>query len=444
MIFIFYAYISNIICVKIWSIGIRQYLFAHPLPFYRLIAEYPRHACRRDEPRTARLTDFIGMKPCPGFFVACTSLTHGDRCFFSPFCSFFNRNLTHKQERICPVPIENLQQHLLKCKRKTITLDALQKASRDNDYARFFPDIRNLEDQGVLVPIRAAGTDHAGLARKYSIHRGALLSRSATQIEQEAVAAHILGELHLDWYTAQPLKVWTQDLPAIEQLSAYLDEHPEPPAPASLQQRSYDMFRDEKFLLEHADFLSHLDISRKRLAIASETDPLMLAFQPTPGQTSYAHLVFENKAPWSALLPHLPETMFSTLILGYGWKICAGLHQLPQQCGAPTARHVVWYFGDLDWEGIRIFAELKKKCPLEVQLAVPFYEAFFAHPASTGKDNQNADPESLAAFLAKMPPGDAPRIRQLLDGGHYYPQEALPEPELLTCAKEVLHGTRKL
>lgn len=342
------------------------------------------------------------------------------------------------------MPIQDLQQHLLTCKRKTITLDALQEASRDSEYTRFFPDIRSLEEQGVLVPIRAAGKDHAGLARKYSIHRGALLAQSAAQIEREAVAAHILGELHLDWYTAQPLEVWTQDLPAIRKLSAYLSAHPEPPSPASLQQRSYDMFRNEKFLLEHADFLSHLDISRERLAIAAEADPLMLAFPSMSGRDCYAHLVLENKAPWSALLPHLAETGFSTLILGYGWKICAGLHQLPQQCGAPNARHVVWYFGDLDWEGIRIFADLKKKCPLEVRLAVPFYEAFFSHPASTGKDNQNADPMALAAFLAEMPPDDALRIRQLLDGGRYYPQEALSGPELLSCAKEVLHGTGKL
>ena len=182
------------------------------------------------------------------------------------------------------VPIQDLQQHLLTCKRKTITLDALQEASRDSEYTRFFPDIRSLEEQGVLVPIRAAGKDHAGLARKYSIHRGALLAQSAAQIEREAVAAHILGELHLDWYTAQPLEVWTQDLPAIRKLSAYLSAHPEPPSPASLQQRSYDMFRNEKFLLEHADFLSHLDISRERLAIAAEADPLMLAFPSMSGR----------------------------------------------------------------------------------------------------------------------------------------------------------------
>lgn len=69
------------------------------------------------------------------------------------------------------------------------------------------------------------------------------------------------------------------------------------------------------------------------------------------------------------LLPHLVDTPFTTLILGYGWKICPGLEQLPLQCGLPKAKHVVWYFGDLDWEGIRIFTTLQTESTLDVRLA---------------------------------------------------------------------------
>ena len=153
------------------------------------------------------------------------------------------------------------------------------------------------------------------------------------------------------------------------------------------------------------------------------------------GRTVCQHLIVENKAPWMALFPHLPETTFTSLVLGYGWKILASIDQLPAQCGYPQAHHFVWYFGDFDWEGLRIWHELAKKCEtresIELRLAIPFYVAFLAHPESRGKEHQpplawitggtdlilrNYSDQSVAAsvWLVRYGPGNQMRSAALL------------------------------
>ena len=346
-----------------------------------------------------------------------------------------------------------LKTFLMQQKRKTVTLDAMQAACCRMDYEVFREAVMALERVAVLVPVKAGGYDHGGLARKYTLHLGPLFAASAARIQREAIERGISGTLDLSWYMHHPQKEWQRDRTAIEILSRYLQALPCPPEnlpKTSLQQRSYDIFGDEKFLLTDGDLLTHLGLSREALGVAPEADPLMMAFHPMQpmqedGKAVCQHLIVENKAPWMALFPHLSETALTSLVLGYGWKILASIDQLPAQCGYPQVHHVVWYFGDFDWEGLRIWHELAKKCKtlkgIELRLAIPFYTAFLAHPESHGKEQQSPAPEALDAFLRQMPAPFHGRFRDVLASGCYYPQEALRTDELLSCWKEIPHGT---
>ena len=335
---------------------------------------------------------------------------------------------------------DGLRGWLLQQRRKTVTLDAMQAAFPRMAYAAFRAAVAALETDGVLVPVKASGTDAGGLARKYTIHPGPLLAATAARIQHEAIALGITGALDLSWYLAHPYDAWQQDRAAIESLSRWCNRLPCPPSAlpkTSLQQRSYDIFGDEKYLLAHGELLPRLNLSRDALAIAPEADPLMMAFHPLAGSVHH-HLIVENKAPWMALASHLAETGFTSLVLGYGWKISASIDALPMQSGYPCDTHVAWYFGDFDWEGLRIWHELRAHAAVDVRLAAPFYAAFLAHPASTGKDAQAPAPEALDAFLAAMPDATRERFRETLMTSHYYPQEALTASELLACCKETL------
>lgn len=325
--------------------------------------------------------------------------------------------------------------------KKTLDLDVLQAAFSSWDYDRFRPAVAALLKDGSLTAVRTGGVDFSGLPRRLK-RVPARLFASVPVIQDEAIRLALSERLDFSFYYEQPLAVWQADLPYIEKLSAWLARGIG--ETISLQQRSWDIFADEKYLLgPGAGLLKRLGLTTADLGICDQPDPLMMAVQPARLQQPVCHhLVVENKVPYGRLAPHLAEGQLTSIIFGCGWKIAANLDLLPQQCGCPHARHVVWYFGDFDWEGLRIWQAAASSKTVEVRLAVPFYEAFLAYEAPQGKANQQREEAVWPPFAAAVGESRAPVFRDILDRGCYYPQEALTENDLIRALKETLHGIR--
>ena len=288
---------------------------------------------------------------------------------------------------------------LTKWKKSRIELDSLQQQCHGISCEEFAVLIRDCMNKGILLPIKSAGSNGSGLPYKFTIAKGRLLSDNVAQINKTVQAGAFSSLLSFSWYYEQPLKVWEAELPYIRLLDAYLKAHQQM-APASIQQRSFEIFHDEKWLLEHDDFPGHIGLNLKQLSIVTQPDPLMLAINPfrwsrylsetrlgnasvnkqernseyqeaarlgnhqeckqenKPLERICYHLAVENKAAYYGLLPYLPESPFVSLILGYGWKIAGNLPQLAVQLGQLPVRHRVLYFGDFDAEGISIWYNL--------------------------------------------------------------------------------------
>ena len=288
---------------------------------------------------------------------------------------------------------------LTKWKKSRIELDSLQQQCHGISCEDFAVLIRDCMNKGILLPIKSAGSNGSGLPYKFTIAKGRLLSDNVAQINKTVQAGAFSSLLSFSWYYEQPLKVWEAELPYIRLLDAYLKAHQQM-APASIQQRSFEIFHDEKWLLEHDDFPGHIGLNLKQLSIVTQPDPLMLAINPfrwsrylsetrlgnasvnkqernseyqeaarlgnhqeckqenKPLERICYHLAVENKAAYYGLLPYLPESPFVSLILGYGWKIVGNLPQLANQLGQLPVRHRVLYFGDFDAEGISIWHSL--------------------------------------------------------------------------------------
>ena len=268
-------------------------------------------------------------------------------------------------------------------KKSRIELDYLQQQCRGISYEDFAVLIRECMEKGILLPIKSAGRDGGGLPYKFSIARGKLLGDNVAYINNIVQAGEFSSLLSFSWYYEQPLKIWEGELPYIRLLDAYL-KHEQKIVPAGIQQRSFEIFKNEKWLLEHGDFLGHVGLLPEQLGIVSQPDPLMLAVNPVRWQrclkdvfhanghgiiTCY-HLVVENKAAYYGLLPYLADSPFVSIILGYGWKIAGNLSQLAGQLGQLPVCHRVLYFGDFDAEGISIWYSLTHG--MQVQLATEF------------------------------------------------------------------------
>lgn len=346
-----------------------------------------------------------------------------------------------KGERLVDTDIAAMRRFLQDYPKKMVDLDVLQAAFASWGYDRFRPAVAALLDDGSLTAVCAGGVDFSGLPRRLK-RVPAKLFASVTVIQKDAIGLALSDKLDFSFYYEQPLKAWQADLPYIEKLSAWLDRGIA--ETASLQQRSWDIFADEKYLLgPGAALLKRVGLTTVDLGICDQPDPLMMAVHPDYLQRPVCHhLVVENKAPYGRLVPHLAEVPLTSLIFGGGWKIAANLDLLPRQCGCPDARHIVWYFGDFDWEGLRIWQAAGRAETVEVRLAVPFYEAFLAYKAPLGKENQQREESVWPPFAAAVGTSRAPVFRDILDSGRYYPQEALTERDLIRALKETLHGIR--
>ena len=328
--------------------------------------------------------------------------------------------------------MERLRRFLGERRQKTILLDELQQFCCKMEYEEFRQYIRQLETEEVLQPIKAAGQDFGGLSYKYRVSAGKLFSAAAEEIQWEIQRDAMSSRLDFTWYYRQPMKCWQQERPYLKRLSSYFKQQGSNVGQASVQQRSYEIFGDEKFLLEkgHA-LLGHVRISEADLGIGGQADPLMLAVNPGGLQQRLCHhLAVENKAAYYGLLPVLKDTLFASLIFGSGWKIVGNLSELPRQCGKEGQKHVVWYFGDFDWEGLSIWHALLPAGMVEVRLAGMFYQAFLSYAASSGKQNQQKNPAALEAFCQYFSAADTIRWHEILRGRGYYPQETLGAEEL--------------
>lgn len=339
---------------------------------------------------------------------------------------------------------KHLTAYLMSRKTKSVTLEQLKEQCPTTTYDIFAQTLRALEDTDILRGVAAGGTDTAGLSYRYRIKKGNLFAPVAAAIRAEAAALGLSGQLDISWYYMQPLARWEQDREGLQCLDAYL----EAPLPeASRQQRSFDIFGDEKYLDgPGSHLLAHTGLSPSDLGIVSEVDPLMMAFNPSaPEAEPHIHIIVENKVPYMALLPLLTSTNWTSLIWGCGWKITANLSLLPKQCGYPHDRHLCLYAGDWDWEGLRIWHSLPSTQRCQVLPWLSFYRKYLAYEAPEGKKNQKPAPEGLAHFISFLPAEEGMRLQQTLQTGHYYPQEIVSPQEYAELAREVLpYGLGKL
>lgn len=324
---------------------------------------------------------------------------------------------------------QEILSYLKAYKNSFITLGKLEQACPGSTtYEQFAETILTLEGQGVLKKIDSAGENYKkpSLANKYAIKKDALRSHQQ-EIKQWQLTVHPL--MSLDRYYKLNEKEWHKDLVYIKKLDAYLKNNGIPQLPASMPQRSYELVADEKWLEAGGmKVLERLGVL-EQLKIEVTPDPLMFSVAPDKfAAPLHLHLVVENKTTYYALADMLCKTQFTSLVYGEGWKAVANLAHLPKQLNLSECAHIIYYFGDLDAEGIRIWWSINNKVKLKP--AVTFYQALLTKRAELGKQNQRLDRQALEQFTAHFNRAEQQMITGLLSAGRYYPQEALNKNEL--------------
>lgn len=318
-------------------------------------------------------------------------------------------------------------------KKSTITLSELEKTANSHDtYDDFTTTIQALINEGFITAVKRHGTNWRGLPNSFHIQKGKVKQSLIEEIQEMQFRVHPVIELRS--YLSSSKKKWMEDKVWIEIIDAYLQKNGLPTTHANSSERSYEIMKDEKWIDEKGGkaLLEKMNLWDK-LKIMKTPDPLMFAINPNQllsNQSVHRHLIVENKATFSGLINSLLNTRFTTLIYGSGWKISSSLDQISKQLGITDKKiqHEIYYFGDLDYEGVSIFYHLYEK--YNVKLATSFYEAMLRKPYYEGKENQTRNEVAVQYFLHDFSKEDQDVIASMFQGNGYYPQESLTKEEL--------------
>lgn len=325
--------------------------------------------------------------------------------------------------------MKELKEKLLLFKRKTISLKELQKLAPKNEtYEQFASKILTLEKENILQMVKSQGrlSRTPSLAFRYRIRKKPL--NEAYYDELQTYRRKFHNAISLDAYFKLDQKTWEADLPYIKKINDYIKNNGFPKKHVPAPERSFEIVGDEKWIEQRGENLLYRINLWDKLNVMPVADPLMFALNPKRLNEPVAnHLIVENKTTYQALLPVVKNSSFTTLIYGSGNKIVKSIENLHNQIPLQV-KYCIYYFGDIDREGINIWHRLNQK--EKVIPALPFYQACLKKLPAEGKTNQRKNETAIRCFITQFPEADAELIKQLLEKGAYYPQEVLKTAEL--------------
>ena len=300
-------------------------------------------------------------------------------------------------------------------------------------YRAFAAVIDSFCDKGLISPMKASGLNsrNPSLYKKYRV-----LINTRKQLSEEHMQE--LQSLHpkLDkgFYFKNPDE-YRKDRDYVLMLSDYLldsNQNNTLKYRCTMNERSFEIFNNEKFLESKGNvLLKRLRLSLEDLNCYKTHEAFFyILFEP---KERLNILIIENKDTFYSALKYLQRTSdreiygvkLDMLIYGEGKKIVKSFSFI-NEVFVGTSIDRVYYFGDLDFEGIGIYNSLASK--YEKYLIVPhtaLYKEMLYSAKSPPKLRTGQAEFFLDRFLMYFDEESRDRISQILYSGHYIPQEAV-------------------
>ena len=334
-------------------------------------------------------------------------------------------------------------------KHKVYLQDLLNEYPESEDYQKFYTYVMELIRRDELVPMKNAKSNGRRPALPLSFWKYEDKPDYTDIYEELKYKYHPL--INTSYYRNHP-ECYETDKEKLQILSDYLKDHSKLlDTEETMNERSFEIFRREKFFQREGglEFCRKIGISREQLAFYETSEPL--SYYSRSKQTPQNILIVENKDTFfdirrcmNAGHDRILGKQFGTVIYGAGkgiWKTFAEYVN-----GAESyflGDNELFYFGDLDYEGILIYEHLLEQKEYQwdrqgngsagmIQLFRKAYEAmldkalqigFSALPDMKEKQNSNIGTVFLDVFDEER----RRQIHEILSAGKYIPQEILNE-----------------
>lgn len=322
---------------------------------------------------------------------------------------------------------------------KRISLEQLAQSKAELSYEQQYRYITELIENGKIKPLKASKTNgkRPALYREYWL----IEPKKDYSAYEEELKYRIHSFISIDYYLSHP-EVYEKEREWVLRLSDYLKQKREKMEyKVSVNERSFEIWSREKFLAKELgkSVLKHCGLEEGFLNIYGTSEPL--AYYSHTRKTPQNMLILENKDTFYSMRRYLlggNEEIFGmsvgTLIYGAGKGILKRFQDF-SICVEPymtNPKNRIYYFGDLDYEGIGIYEHLFTLFQKDWKI-LPFvsaYERMLQKAKENGTDrlpdtkeqqNRNISGEFFGYFSEKI----AGEMKAVIESGRYIPQEIL-------------------
>ncbi len=312
--------------------------------------------------------------------------------------------------------------------KKTITYEELFQLYINLSYDELVKKVEELTSRNILNAKLKSGSNGRNpiLFKKYDIK---IPKEDYSDIIDEIKQLNAF--LSINYYLNKP-KEYKKDREYILKLNNYIVYHRDRlQVPMSINERSFDIWGEEKFLRKSPTLLTNLGLSHNRLNVYNTPEPF---FSETINRDTNNVLIIENKDTWFTLRKILMEERkiilgldIGLLVYGEGKKIISSIEYLNHKDFSFLNEPTIYYWGDIDFEGINIIFSLSKK--VDVKLFTNAYHFMLEEiqeikSLRNMNDNQRKT-KDLELFLSSFSDSDKNKITEILKNNKYVPQEII-------------------
>lgn len=195
----------------------------------------------------------------------------------------------------------------------------------------------------------------------------------------------------------------------------------------TINERSYQIFKNEKKLKENEDIISKLGLNFEKLHCYETYEPFFCYINSQFKRAEKKTIIVENKDTFwtiqNAIKQSANEKIYM-VIYGEGKKILQSFKYIENF--AINKQDEIQYFGDIDYEGINIYVTLKQRYPEYNIIAYKTgYEIILdlePNPPQIRK-KQNSNFNNVKVFLEEFEPKYQEKLKDIFNNKKYIPQE---------------------
>lgn len=286
--------------------------------------------------------------------------------------------------------------------------------------------LTNLEEKGYIQLLKTTNKDFQGSFVKYKILK--LKEENEEKIKEEILKLD--KKIKIDYFLKHP-KEYIKHKKIIIPINEFIKQtNGGKIETITVNERSYQIYKNEKCLKENEEILKKLGLTYKDLYAYDTYEPFFYYINTEYKIRKLKNktiLIIENKDTFWTIVKAIQKLKIENIymiIYGEGKKILKSFSFIEEF--KIDSKDNIYYFGDIDFEGINIYVSLKEKYnKYNISAYTKGYETILDIEKTPEKvrKNQNINQDKIEKFINEFDKKYKDKLIEIFNNKKYIPQE---------------------